>query len=123
MRLHRVTLVLVAIGIAAVCPLRASARLRSTAPPNIVVLLADDMGFGDPGCFNHGFKGADAPHGSACTGRTPVHRRPLGLLGLLAHPLRPPDGPLRMADPAKLGVLNPWDPALIEPGRLTLPAC
>ena len=119
--LLRVTLVWVAIGI-----VPWSARCVHAGPinrpPNIVVLLADDMGYGDPGCFNQGSK-ALTPHMDrlARAGRrfTDAHSA-----SSVCSPSRYAllTGRYAWRSRLKLGVLNPWDPALIEPGRLTLPA-
>ena len=58
------------------------------------------MGFGDPHCFNPGSK-APTPHMDRLARRAAVYRRPLTLLGLLAHALRALDRPVRLADPAE----------------------
>ncbi len=39
----------------------ADAETAAEAPPNIVVIMVDDMGYGDPGCYNPGSKIA-TPH-------------------------------------------------------------
>lgn len=94
----------------------------AAAPPNIVVLLADDMGFGDPRCYNPGSK-AITPHMDrlAREGRrfTDAHS-PSSVCTPTRYALL--TGRYGWRSRLKLGVLNPWDPALIEFGRLTLPA-
>lgn len=89
--------------------------------PNLVIILADDMGHGHASCFNReskiktphidrlareGIKLTDAHSGSAVCSPTRY--------GLLTG---------RYAWRTRLvrGVLGPYDPPLIEPGRLTVP--
>lgn len=93
-----------------------------SGPPNILVLLADDLGYGDPGCFN--------PDSKAPTPRIDRLARQ-GRRFTDAHSPSSVCSPTRYAiltgryawrSRLKLGVLNSWDPALIESGRLTLPA-
>ncbi len=92
------------------------------SPPNIVLLLADDMGFGDPHCFNPGSK-APTPHLDALAdaGRkfTDAHS-PASVCTPTRYAIL--TGRYAWRTRLKLGVLNPWDPPLIEEGRLTLPA-
>jgi len=98
-------------------PLRAAPVL-----PNIVVILADDMGYGDPQCYNRqskiptpnidrlaasGMRFTDAHTPSAVC--TPTR------YGLLT-------GCYCWRSRLKEGVLDGFDPDLIEKGRLTLPA-
>src|SRR5262245_21790175 len=101
----------------------AAARSGPDAPrPNIVFILADDLGYGDPGCYNpqskiptphldrlarEGIRFTDAHAPDAVC--TPTR------YGLLT-------GRYCFRSRLKRGVLAPWDPPLIEPGRLTLPA-
>lgn len=91
------------------------------APPNIVVLLADDMGYGDPRCFNPESK-APTPNMDrlAREGRkfTDAHS-PSSVCSPTRYALL--TGRYTWRTRLKLGVLNPWDSDLIEPGRLTLP--
>jgi arylsulfatase A-like enzyme len=90
--------------------------------PNIVIILADDMGSGDPGCYNkdskiptpaidrlarQGMRFLDAHTPSAVC--TPTR------YGLLT-------GRYAWRSTLKKGVLQGYDPLLIEPGRLTLAA-
>ena len=42
------TLVLIALCFVPALP----AQEQKKRPPNLVIVLADDMGFGDPGCYN-----------------------------------------------------------------------
>ncbi len=123
MRVHRFAFAFVSIGIAALPSLSARGSAAATAvSPSIVVLLADDMGFGDPGCFNPGSK-ALTPRIDrlAREGRrfTDAHS-PSSVCSPSRYALL--TGRYAWRTRLKLGVLNPWDSALIEPGRLTLPA-
>ena len=94
----------------------------AVSKPNIVVILADDLGYGDVGCYNANskiptpnldqlaregmrFTDAHAPD-AVCT---PTR------YGLLT-------GRYAFRSRLTSGVLVPWDPPLIEPGRLTLGA-
>ena len=90
--------------------------------PNIVIILADDLGYGDPVCYNdqskiptpnidllatQGMRFTDAhTPSSVCT---PTR------YGLLT-------GRYCWRTALKKSVLWPWDPPLIDPDRLTLPA-
>jgi arylsulfatase A len=88
--------------------------------PNIVYILADDMGYGDVGCLNpdarvstpnldrlarEGISFTDAHSGSAVCSPTRY--------GILT-------GRYCWRTPLKSSVLWPWDGPLIEPGRLTV---
>jgi len=90
--------------------------------PNIVYILADDLGYGDPRCYNpdskiptpnidrlatQGVRFTDAHSPSAVC--TPTR------YGILT-------GRYCWRSRLKSGVLSGYDPALIEPGRLTVPA-
>ena len=90
-------------------------------PPNIVYILADDLGIGDVRCFNpegkiatpaidglasRGMKFTDAHSGSAVC--TPTR------YGILT-------GRYAWRSSLKSGVLGGYSPRLIEPGRLTVP--
>jgi len=95
-------------------------RLASR-PPNIVIVLADDLGYGDAGCYNpdariptpqmdrvarEGIRFTDAHSSSAVC--TPSR------YGLLT-------GRYCWRTPLQSGVFFGYEPPLIEPGRLTLP--
>jgi arylsulfatase A len=88
--------------------------------PNIIIILADDMGWGDPGCYNpqsksptpnidrlatQGMRFTDAHSPSSVC--TPTR------YGLLT-------GRYAWRTRLKKGVLQGYDPMLIEPGRLTI---
>ncbi|MCC6507979.1 MAG: arylsulfatase, partial [Pirellulaceae bacterium] len=117
---HGLVLWLIAVGIDRVC---SSAETVKDRPPNIVVILADDLGYGDVQCYNdqskvatlhidrlarEGMRFTDAH--SPCTVCTPTR------YGLLTGqmPFRVPNGGTVFT-----GV---GGPSLIAPGRLTLPA-
>ncbi len=100
----------------------ASARAAETRLPNIVIILADDLGYGDLGCYNaaskiptphldqlarEGVRFTDAHSPSAVC--TPTR------YGLLT-------GRYPWRSRLKRGVLAPWGAALIEKDRLTLPS-
>ncbi len=113
------------IGLGAVAcalPHAANSAERRRKPPNIVLILADDMGFGDLACQNpdskiptpnldrmasEGMRFTDAHSPSAVC--TPTR------YGILT-------GRYCWRTHLKESVLWAWDPPLIEPDRLTLPA-
>ena len=89
--------------------------------PNIVIILADDLGYGDPGCYNELSK-IPTPHIDRLATQ--------GLRFTDAH------SPSSVCTPTRYGLLTgrycwrtslkrsvlwPWDPPLIESNRLTLP--
>jgi len=93
----------------------------SSSPPNIVYILADDLGYGDLGCLN------------------PESKTPTPNLDrLAAEGIRFTDAhsPAAVCTPTRYGILTgrycwrtrlknsvlwPWEPPLIEAGRLTVP--
>ena len=86
------------------------------ALPNLVIILADDMGYGDPRCFNG--ESRIATPSIDCLARE-------GMRFTDAH------SPAAWCTPSRYGLLTgryPWrsprklDEGMIEPGRLTLPA-
>jgi arylsulfatase A len=89
--------------------------------PNLVIILADDLGYGDPGCYNEQSKiptpNIDklASQGMRFTdAHTPSSVCTPTRYGLLT-------GRYCWRTPLKSSVLWPWDEPLIEPDRLTLP--
>ena len=91
------------------------------ANPNIVFILADDLGYGDPGCYNDRSK-IPTPHIDRLAQE--------GVRFTDAH------SPSSVCTPTRYGILTgryawrtnlkrsvlwPWELPLIEPGRLTLP--
>jgi arylsulfatase A-like enzyme len=106
----------------ALLPRPANAAGKTTSHPNILFLLADDLGSGDPGCCNRdskiptpnmdrlaaqGMRLTDAHTPSAVC--TPTR------YGILT-------GRYCWRTRLKQGVLWGYDPLLIEPGRLTVPS-
>jgi len=108
------------LALALLCAL--PALLLAADRPNIILILADDLGYGDVGCYN------------------PESRIPTPALDRMAREgLRFTDGhaPDSVCTPSRYGMLTgrysfrtrleagtlkPWDTPLIEDGRLTLPA-
>ncbi|HRE82178.1 MAG TPA: arylsulfatase [Opitutaceae bacterium] len=99
-----------------------SPAAHATTPPNIIVILADDMGRGDLSCYNpksawktphldrlarEGMRFTDAHSGSSVC--TPTR------YGLLT-------GRYAWRSRLKNGVLHGFDPSLIEAGRMTVPS-
>ena len=106
-------------GLGSGSPARAAASPREK-PPSIVIILADDMGFGDPGCYNgaskiltprmdrlasEGVRFTDAHSPSALCSPSRY--------GLLT-------GRYGWRTRLQKGVLMGYDPPLIEPGRATI---
>jgi arylsulfatase A len=121
-RLPRIPVSIVVLALVGFGPaIRTSARAAEPArPPNIVFILADDMGYGDPGCYNkdsriptpnidrlaaQGMRFTDAHTPSAVC--TPTR------YGLLT-------GRYCWRTNLKRGVLQGYSPLLIEPGRMTV---
>ncbi len=93
---------------------------RAAELPNIVIVLADDMGWGDPRCYNPQSKiptpniDALAAQGMRFTdAHTPSSVCTPTRYGLLT-------GRYAWRSSLKKGVLDGYSPALIEPGRATL---
>src|SRR6478752_10586530 len=89
--------------------------------PNVVIILADDLGYGDLGCFNPKSK-IPTPHLDRLAGE--------GIRFTDAHSPSSVCTPTRYAlltgrycwrSRLKAQVLGPWGPTLIEEGRLTAP--
>ena len=101
--------------------LKANTPFAKNTTPNIVLLLADDLGYGDVGCYNSKSK-APTPHMDKLAGQgrrfTDAHS-PASVCSPTRYAIL--TGRYAWRSRLKLGVLNPWDEALIEPGRLTLP--
>jgi arylsulfatase A-like enzyme len=115
MRLCRFTLS--ALLTVAVNPVQAAER-----PPNVVFVLCDDLGYGDPACYNKASK-VPTPHMDRLAAQgmrfTDMHT-PSSLCtptryGVLT-------GRYCWRTSLQRGVLNGYSPALIEPGRATVAA-
>jgi arylsulfatase A-like enzyme len=105
------------VALSLACPALAAEGSR---PPNILFILADDLGYGDPACYNPASK-APTPHidrlaaqgmrftdaHTPCAVCTPTR------YGVLT-------GRYCWRTSLKRGVLNGYSPMLIEPGRLTV---
>jgi len=109
-----------AIGVGLVLALPAESDNKTARRPNIVLILADDLGYGDPGCYNpasliatpnidrlaaEGMRFTDAHSPSSVC--TPTR------YGILT-------GRYCWRTRLKKGVQYSYDPLLIEPGRMTL---
>ena len=119
MKRRNVIQLICATGIAAAIPLSASAK-DGTRNPNIVVILADDMGYGDAGCYNANSK-IPTPHLDQMAGEgmrfTDAHT-PSAVCSPTRYGLL--TGRYAWRTELKKGVLGAWDRPLIEKDRLTL---
>lgn len=88
--------------------------------PNIVLILADDLGYGDLGCYNKASK-IPTPHLDKLAKQgirfTDAHS-PSAVCSPTRYGLLTGRYPFRSV--LKKGVVNPWGPPIIEPDRLTL---
>src|SRR5262249_39328356 len=108
--------------LALLAPFTGAASAAKPLLPNIVFILADDMGIGDPGCYNKDSK-IPTPHidrlaadGLRFTdAHTPSSVCTPTRYGILT-------GRYCWRTELKQGVLQGYDPLLIEPDRLTVPA-
>ena len=96
-------------------------RAAEPTKPNVVIILADDLGYGDLGCFNKDSK-IPTPHldGLAKEGMrfTDAHS-PSAVCSPTRYGLLTGRYPFRSV--LKKGVVLPWGTPIIEEGRLTLP--
>ncbi len=110
------TLVLAAVGVFIFLP----AQEQKKRPPNVVIVLADDMGIGDPGCYNPQSKIA-TPHIDKLAGQgmrfNDMHS-PSAVCSPTRYGLL--TGRYCWRGPLKKSVCFGYDPLLIEVGRLTL---
>ena len=111
---------LLALAVLPLLPLSAGAAGKAAQRPNILFLLADDLGCGDLGCYNRGSKiptpNMDrlAAQGMRLTdAHTPSAVCTPTRYGILT-------GRYCWRTRLKRGVLWGYDPLLIEPGRLTV---
>ena len=103
------------LGAASAAP--AAAREK---PPSIVIILADDMGFGDPGCYNRDSK-IPTPHMDRLASegvRFSDAHSPSALCSPSRYGLL--TGRYGWRTRLQKGVLMGYDPPLIEPGRATI---
>ncbi len=107
------------VGVGWVFPLPGNgqeAKLR----PNIVVILVDDLGYGDLGCYNKNSK-IPTPNLDRLATQgmrfTDAHS-PAAVCSPTRYGLLTGRYPFR--SPLKKGVVLPWGASIVEPGRLTL---
>ncbi len=119
MKFHTNVLVLLLTTFLSLCS-PVSAADEPSQKPNIILILADDLGYGDVGVYDRRSK-APTPHMDklAEQGRrfTDAHS-PASVCSPTRYAIL--TGRFAWRTRLKLGVLNPWDKALIEPQRLTL---
>lgn len=112
----------VVLSIGSHCPQAAAAANTLNEKPNIIYILADDLGYGDVGCYNAASK-IPTPYLDRLAGEgmrfTDAHAPDAVCTptryGLLT-------GRYCFRSRMKSGVLPPWGAPLIEEGRLTVPA-
>jgi len=110
------------IILSALCFQACEEKLQSGSSPNIVLILADDLGYGDPTCYNPDSK---------------IHTPNIDLLASEGMQFTDAHSPSAVCTPTrysiltgryswrsrlKKGVLWAWDKPLIDKGKLTLPA-
>jgi len=96
--------------------------LSAVERPNIVFILADDLGYGDVGCYNAKSK-IPTPHLDRLA-REGMRFRDAHAPSSVCTPTRYAllTGRYAWRSPLKRGVLGPWDTPIIAADRLTVPA-
>ena len=120
MKMTSAVMCLLSVGAIAAGAGPSGAGQNSGSKPNIVLILADDLGYGDPVCYNKKSKALTpnidrlAREGLRFTdAHTPAAVCTPTRYGVLT-------GRYPWRSALKKGVLNGYSPALIEPGRMTL---
>src|ERR1051325_5318884 len=111
-------LIAILAGAAVLCPAAAFAQDKK---PNIVIILADYLGYGDLGCYNKGSKIPTPNLDKLATQGmrfTDAHS-PSAVCSPTRYGLLTGRYPFR--SPLKKGVVAPWGAPIIEQDRLTLP--
>lgn len=108
-------------GASALAGCRALQALESTERPNIVYILADDLGWGDLDVYNR-FSAIPTPHANAFAAQA-MRFTDMHASSAVCTPSRYSilTGRYCWRSRLKKGVLNGDSPDLIEPGRLTVP--
>ena len=112
---------LLALSLVPAASARAGAAARVAAKPNIVVILADDLGYGDLGCYNAGSKVPTPNLDRLAREGTRFTQAycPVAVCTPSRYALMTGRYPWRSWK--KSGVLANWERPVIEDGRLTLP--
>ena len=88
--------------LAAICFLPAlPAPEQQKRPPNLVIVLADDMGFGDPDVLQPAVEDCHAVYRQAGRAGHAVHRHALAVGGVQPDPVRAVDRTVLLAGPAQ----------------------
>jgi arylsulfatase A len=119
---HRFTLLILVVGLAISRTTSAMAEepAQSVNNPNIVIILADDLGYGDLGCYNKDSK-IPTPNLDALAGEgmrfTDAHA-PASVCSPTRYALL--TGRYAWRTKLQRGVLGPWGTPLIAPDRITV---
>jgi len=114
--------ILIALCLLPACGAREETQGRQKRPPNLVIVLADDMGIGDPACYN---------------ARSKIVTPNIDKLAKQGMRFTDMHSPSAVCSPTRYGMLTGryawrgvlkksvcfgYDPLIVEPGRLTLAA-
>jgi arylsulfatase A len=120
--LHRITTLIIVAGPLLIgnTAAKADGNAKNQCSPNIILILADDLGYGDLGCYNPDSK-ISTPHLDRLASEgmrfTDAHA-PASVCSPTRYALL--TGRYAWRTRLQGGVLVPWDPPLIAPDRLTV---